>query len=160
MEPVFISRLTEITQAHLTDPAFGVAELANEIGISHSSLFRKVRTVTGKSVSEFIRDIRLAKALEILQEEEVTIATAAYRSGFSSPSYFNRCFHHFFGYPPGELRKQAVKIHEEVPAEAKNPILLPARNKPEPAVARPKRAMVFSHYLSAWLPHLMLKLRL
>lgn len=114
MENAFIRKLTEIIETNLGDPRFGVDELARIMNVSYSSLRRRISTYTGKSASQFIREIRLRKAFDILQQEEVTIAEAAYRTGFSSPNYFNTCFHEHFGYPPGELRKAGMQRSEEV----------------------------------------------
>ena len=75
------------------------------MGISHSSLLRKVRSLTGKSITQFIREMRLQKALELLQQEEITAAEVAYRTGFGSAAYFSTSFSEHFGFPPGEARK-------------------------------------------------------
>jgi len=112
MENAFLEKLTWITVTHLSDSEFGVKELAREMGLSYSSLRRRVSSYTGKSANQLIREIRLRKAFEMLQNEEVTTAEVAYRTGFSSPNYFNSCFHEYFGYPPGKLRKNGSDEHE------------------------------------------------
>lgn len=105
MENAFLKKLTEITESNFSDPQFGVEELAQKMSLSYSTLRRKVSTYTGKSANQLIREIRLKKAFEILQNEEITTAEVAYRTGFNSPNYFNSCFHEFFGYPPGDLKR-------------------------------------------------------
>lgn len=62
-------------------------------------------------MTQLIREIRLRKALELLGNEEYTIAEIAYETGFGSPAYFNKCFHDFFGYSPGEARKMISDNH-------------------------------------------------
>jgi TolB-like protein/AraC-like DNA-binding protein/Tfp pilus assembly protein PilF len=100
-----ISSLTDIILANLGNENFGVNDLARQSGMSHFVLSRKLQTVTGKTINQFIREIRLKKALEILQNEDITAAEVAYKTGFGSPTYFNTCFNDFFGYPPGRVKK-------------------------------------------------------
>lgn len=104
-DQIFISKLTEIILANLRHETFGVNELAKEAGISHYSLNRRLQAITNKSIKQFIREVRLKKALEMLQNEEVTVSDVAYQVGFGSPGYFNTCFHELFGFPPGEVKK-------------------------------------------------------
>lgn len=66
-----------------------------------------MKSITQKSVSQFIRDIRLNKALELLKQSRLTVSEIAYQLGFNSPAYFNKCFHDQFGYPPGETKNHA-----------------------------------------------------
>lgn len=112
---ILIKRLTEIVLTNLSNDKFGVSELAKESGISRSWLNHKISSATGKTSNQFIHEIRLNKAIEILQNEDVTATEAAYRTGFSSPAYFNTCFHEFFGYPPGKVIKTTLTDKEEKP---------------------------------------------
>lgn len=99
-----IQKLTTLVEANLSNESFGPEELANNAGMSHSNLNRKLNAITNQSASQFIREIRLNKAKELLQNEELTAAEISYRVGFGSPTYFNKCFHEYFGYAPGEIR--------------------------------------------------------
>lgn len=101
-DSTFIKKLTTIVEANLANEHFGVKELSEESGISHSQIHRKLHILTKQSASQFIREIRLNKAIELLQPELYTIAEIAFKVGFGSPTYFNKCFHDYFGYPPGE----------------------------------------------------------
>lgn len=105
-DSVFIGKLTEIILANLGDESFGVEQLVEKTGLSHFVIRHRVKAITKKTISQFIVEIRLQKALEILQEEEATSSEVAYRVGFGSPSYFNKCFHEFYGYPPGDVKKR------------------------------------------------------
>ncbi len=105
-DQIFITKLTDLILANLSNENFGVNELADESGISLYRLSRKLHSITRKTVNQYIREVRLRKALELLQSEEITASEVAYKTGFSSPVYFNKCFHAFFGYPPGKVRKQ------------------------------------------------------
>ena len=103
-DQVFIRKLTEIIQANLANEKFGVDELARESGISLYKLSHKLYAINKKTVNQFIREVRLKKALEMLQDGEYTASEVAYRTGFSSPAYFTKRFHEYFGYPPGKVR--------------------------------------------------------
>jgi TolB-like protein/AraC-like DNA-binding protein len=104
-DQIFISKLTEIILANLGNENFGVNELVLEAGISHYSLTRRLHAITNKTIKQFIREVRLKRALEMLQNEEVTVSEVAYKVGFSSPAYFNTCFHELFGFAPGAVKK-------------------------------------------------------
>ena len=91
-DQIFISKLSGIILANLENENFGIKELVHEAGTSHYSLKRRLQAITNKTVKQFIREVRLQKAMEILQHEEVNITEVAYRVGFSSPAYFNTCF--------------------------------------------------------------------
>ncbi len=106
-DDVFLKRLTAIVEANLSDERFGVKELAVKMGISRSQIHRKLKSKTKQSVSQFIREIRLKKAKELLEKENLTVSEIAYNVGFGSPSYFIKCFHEYFGYAPGEFLKYA-----------------------------------------------------
>ena len=105
----FIARLKKIVEANLADEKFGVNELVLKMGLSRSHIHRRLKSIQNKSVSRFIKDIRLKKAKELLEDESLTSSEIAYRVGFGSPAYFIKCFHDYFGYPPGEYLKYAPK---------------------------------------------------
>ncbi len=104
-DQVFIRKLTDIIHSNLGNENFGVNELAHESGMSLYRLARKLHSINKKTVNQFIREVRLKTALEMLQSESYTAAEVAYRTGFGSAAYFNKCFHEYFGYPPGKVIK-------------------------------------------------------
>ena len=110
---IFISKLTEIILDNLGNENFDVKELAQESGMSRYVLTRKLFAITNKTPNQFIREVRLKKALDILRNEVFTISEVAYKTGFSSPSYFISCFHEFFGYTPGEVKNKRFEGEEE-----------------------------------------------
>jgi TolB-like protein/AraC-like DNA-binding protein/Tfp pilus assembly protein PilF len=101
-DQMFIRRLRELVEANLSREDFDVEELARQAKMSRSSIHRRLRSLGKRNASHFIREIRLLKAQEMLREGLMTASEVAYRVGFSSPAYFSRCFHEYFGYPPGE----------------------------------------------------------
>ncbi|RKR07812.1 TolB-like protein [Maribacter vaceletii] len=106
LRETLIKKLTKEIESSLNNDQFGVDSLAQAVGMSRSSLHRKLNKLLGVSTSQFIREYRLKRALEILKTEEVTASETAYRVGFSSSTYFNTCFHKFYGFTPGEVKSQ------------------------------------------------------
>ncbi|MCG8310863.1 MAG: ATP-binding protein [Cytophagales bacterium] len=104
-EDAFITRLKNIVEERLTDEAFGIAELCAKIGISRSQLHLKIKALTNRSTSHFIRMIRLQKAKELLQQSDLNISEIAYCVGFQNPAYFSRSFTQEFGISPSEFGK-------------------------------------------------------
>jgi TolB-like protein/AraC-like DNA-binding protein/Tfp pilus assembly protein PilF len=122
----FLAKATEIIEGNISNERFGVSDLAREIGMSRSNLLRKIRKLSNLSVSQFIRQVRLSRAMQMLKQEDLTVSEISYRVGFSSTSYFTKCFREQYGYPPGEVGKRKEK---EAPAstgskQGKKPVLL------------------------------------
>ncbi|MGQ1786542.1 helix-turn-helix domain-containing protein [Saccharicrinis sp. GN24d3] len=113
-DKIFIDKLTEIVKENLSDEHFGVNELAEKAGFSHSQLHRKLKAITNQSASQFIRGLRLVSAKKILEQELYTAAEIAYKVGFGSPSYFSKCYHDYFGFPPGKFKKHIHENNEDV----------------------------------------------
>lgn len=109
MENDFLKKITALVEENLSDESFGVSELAREAGMSRSNLLRKVKSLTNVSVSLFIRRVRLKKAMEMLEQTSFNVSEVSYRVGFSSTSYFIKCFREEYGFPPGEVGKGASR---------------------------------------------------
>ncbi len=114
-----LSRLTEIIEANLSDEHFGVSELAREMSMSRSNLHRKVKAITNITASQFIRGVRLKRALEHLRESSMTISEVAIESGFSSLTYFTKCFNDYYGVPPSKYSK--IEQSETIPYNIRQP---------------------------------------
>ncbi len=124
MHKEFIHKLTSLVEANLANEKFGPDELVKEAGMSRSNLNRKLRSISNQNISQFIREIRLKKGKELLLNGDLTIAEISYRVGFGSPTYFNNCFHEYFGVAPGELRNYEPNNESEeqtVKSEPKKP---------------------------------------
>lgn len=131
-DAAFLKKLTDAVRLNLENEHFGVAELSDAVAISRFQLHRKLKQLKGVSVSQFIRDIRLEEARKMLAADVGTVAEIAYRVGFTSPSYFSKCFHDHFGFPPGESRKYASTAAapaEGIPPTTASPVNLSARRK-------------------------------
>ena len=108
IENAFLKKITAIIETNISNEHFGVSELARETGMSRSNLLRKVKSQTNLSVSVFIRQVRLENAMEMLKQEDLNVSEVSYKVGFSSTSYFIKCFREHYGYPPGEVGKEAA----------------------------------------------------
>jgi TolB-like protein/AraC-like DNA-binding protein len=111
-ENELLERLTQITLENLENENFGGTELAMLAGMSISTLNRRLHKISSKPTSQFIREIRLKKAMELLMQQNDTVAEVAWKVGFGSPAYFSKCFHDFYGFPPGEAIKREMNITE------------------------------------------------
>lgn len=113
----FMQQINSIVEANLADENFGAESLAREAGISRSALHRRLMTVSRKSATGYIRDIRLNKAMEMLLSTHDTASEIAFKTGFGSPAYFHHCFHQQYGCTPGEVRKNEKSAIRMNPAQ-------------------------------------------
>lgn len=102
-DKLFIKQLNAIIQQRMTDSDFGVEDIGKAIGLSRVQLYRKVKALTGTSVVDLIRKARLAKARRLLATHSMSVSEVAYEVGFSTPSYFTKCFKDEFGILPGNV---------------------------------------------------------
>ncbi len=126
MSTAFVDKLTALVEEHLKNEQFGVEDLANHVGLSRSQLYRRLHAATGKSVNQFIREIRLIRAHELLQQGELTSAEVAYEVGFSSPTYFTTAFKKHYGITPGEMLRNPGTAPSATMQEQSN---FPRRNR-------------------------------
>lgn len=105
-EQKFIRRVTTIIHDNLDRTDYSVEEICREIGTSRMQLHRKLTALTGKTASEFIRDIRLAKAKELLETGNYNVSETIYQVGFKSNSHFTKSFKDAFGVTPSDFLKK------------------------------------------------------
>ena len=98
-----LDRLNQIMEANLTNPDLDVEFLCSAIGVSKTSLFQKIKSITGQSIVEFIRTFRLKKSVQLMTAEDVSLSDVAYRVGFQDPSYFSKVFKKEFGKSPSQF---------------------------------------------------------
>jgi signal transduction histidine kinase/ligand-binding sensor domain-containing protein/DNA-binding response OmpR family regulator len=106
---VFLESCIAIVEDHLEDPAFNVRTLASAIGMSHSKLYKKVKSVSGLTVSAFIRYIRLRKAAQLFINTDMNINETAFSVGFNNVKYFQKQFYKLFEVNPSEYIKKYRK---------------------------------------------------
>jgi len=102
----FVDRAESIILENVSNEQFGVSELAEAMNTSRSNLLRKIKTHTRLSASQFIRQVRLEKGMEILKQTSLTVSEVSFQVGFGSTSYFIKCFREHYGYPPGEVGRR------------------------------------------------------
>ncbi len=99
----FIRKATDIVEKNISNPDFSSDEFCKEIGLSRSSLHRKLIALTSQSASEFIRTIRLKRAVNLLEQSGMSVEEVSYKVGFTSPAYFTKCFKALFGKTPSDF---------------------------------------------------------
>lgn len=108
LDQAFVNKLLAVIESHLSDESFNPDALAVSMHLSRSQLYKKIKGLTGLSVSILIRNIRLRKACELLKTHSMSISEVAYQVGFSDPGYFAKCFKEMYSQSPSEyLHKQA-----------------------------------------------------
>ena len=100
---VFLEKCYRIIDSHLDDEAFGVIGLSMEMGMSRTSIFSKVKALTGQSPQAFLTNYRLNKAMELLKTRDYNISEVAYKVGFATLTGFSRSFKNKFGVPPSAV---------------------------------------------------------
>lgn len=100
----FVTKVLNHINKNLDDPELNVEVLAEEMYLSRSQLYRKIKALTGMTVNEFIRKVRLEKARQMLEQGSESISEVGFMVGFSSSSYFTKCFKSHFGMLPTEVK--------------------------------------------------------
>jgi len=115
----FLTECMKVVEEHLTDNDFCIKILADEIGMSQSNLYKKIRSISGQSTNGFIRFIRLRKAAEMFLNTDCTVAEAAYKVGINDLKYFREQFSKLFGLNPSEyIKKFRVPFQSSVTKNA------------------------------------------
>ena len=102
----FVRNLKEIIEANLSDPEFSMDDIAGTLNMSRSSFYRKIKGALDMTPNDYLRLERLKKAAQLLQEGKYRINEICYMVGFSSPSYFAKCFQKQFGVLPKDLMEK------------------------------------------------------
>lgn len=101
-DETFLLRIVGLIEEHLDDPQFGVGMLAEKSTMSQTVLYRKIKSMTGQSINDFIKSVRLKKAARLLLQKELAVYEIAYAVGFSDRKYFSKEFKKVFGVNPTE----------------------------------------------------------
>jgi len=104
LDEQFMNRIMVVIDEHLAEEEFSIEEFGKDVGMSRSQMHRKLKALTGKSASVYLRTVRLAKAKHLLAEKKGNISEISYQVGFASPAYFSRCFKEEFGHAPSEIK--------------------------------------------------------
>ena len=106
LDQQFLRKFTDFIEAHFADQNLTVEKLSEEFGLSRVQLFRKTKALLGDSPNDFIQNVRLKHAAQLLRESQLNIAEIAYLTGYSSPGYFSTAFRGKFGCSPSEWREK------------------------------------------------------
>lgn len=104
----FLQTMTNLIEEHLSDSNLSVDFLTEQMGISRSSFYNKIKSLTGSTPNELIQLMRLKKAAQLLTEHKYRISEICYMVGFNNPSYFSKCFAKQFGMKPGEFANKSI----------------------------------------------------
>lgn len=99
-ESQFVEKFRTIIQGNLGNSDLNVETISHEMGISRAQLYRKIKSITGISPNDIIREARMKRAERLLETTDKSVSEIAYEVGFSSPSYFTKCYREFFGRTP------------------------------------------------------------
>ncbi len=102
----FLERMTKVIENNIANPELSVTFLAEELGISRSGLFAKIKSLADITPNEMNQVIRLKRAAQLLREGKYLVGEVGYKVGFSNPSYFSKCFQKQFGIKPAEFMKK------------------------------------------------------
>ncbi len=109
VEERFLQQAMQIVEENMMNTEFSVEMLVSEMGMSRSNLYLKIKEVTGLSSSEFIRSVRLKRAVQLLKKSNMSVKEIMYMTGFNTASYFSKCFKKQYGVVPSEYMKTLNK---------------------------------------------------
>lgn len=109
----FLKRAVDLVEEHMDDSEFNVEALVKDMFISRSKLYLKIKALTGQSTSEFIRTVRLKRAVQLLERSDYTIKEIMFMTGFNTASYFSKCFKQQFGMVPSEYVRNKGKVNKQ-----------------------------------------------
>jgi len=101
-EVKLINKIVQYIDEKLNNPELSVEELSKHVGMSRGSLYHKLLEITGLTPIEYIRSVKLERAIELLEKSDYNVAQIAYMTGFGTPSYFSRLFKSQFNILPSE----------------------------------------------------------
>lgn len=104
IEDAFIGKIIQVLEANLDDDEFCISQLCRELAVSHTQLYRKFKSVSNLTITEYFKALRLYKSRDLLSTSTMNVTEVAFASGFKNLSYFSREFTHRFGKSPKEFK--------------------------------------------------------
>ena len=104
----FLQKAIQVVENNISDPDLDIERFATEIGVSRMQLYRKLDALTEMTVKEFVRNIRLKRAAQLLIQKKLNISEIAYAVGFKDLSHFRKCFKQEFGMSASEYVEKHV----------------------------------------------------
>jgi DNA-binding response OmpR family regulator len=102
----FLEQAMRTVEQHLTDPAFSVLVLAEALCMSQSVMYRRIKSITGQTTVEFIRDVRMKRAAQLLAQSSLRVSEIAFEVGVENVKYFRKTFQKIYGMAPSEYARQ------------------------------------------------------
>ncbi|TDN37795.1 hybrid sensor histidine kinase/response regulator [Hymenobacter sp. UV11] len=102
----FLEQAMRVVEQHLDDPEFSVQVLAREVAMSQSVFYRRIKSITGQTAVEFIRDVRMKRAAQLLAQTQLRVSEVAFQVGVEDAKYFRKTFQKIYGVAPSEYAKQ------------------------------------------------------
>ena len=120
LDRLFTDKIISIIESHLCESEFGVPQLASAMNMSRSTLTRKLKSLTGKTPLDIIRNIKMEHAKRMLEEGHLNIGEVSTSLGYQNRKYFTNCFKEEFGMTPSEYQKNMKKEQTDKTASAPN----------------------------------------
>jgi len=102
----FMDQLISLIESHLSNPEMNIDYICTRVGMSRTKLYHKIKSISGQSIGDFIRTIRLKKAAQILTHQDLSLTEAMYNVGIQTQSYFTKAFKKEFGKTPSQFLKE------------------------------------------------------
>ncbi|MEX2231300.1 MAG: two-component regulator propeller domain-containing protein [Cyclobacteriaceae bacterium] len=102
LDEKFLEKILRLIEAHMEDDDFSIEDFSQQAGYSRMQLYRKIKSFSGQTPSQFVRTIRLKRAAQLLSQKSDNVTQIAYGVGFTSLAYFNKCFKEQYGMTPGQ----------------------------------------------------------
>lgn len=112
-EEIFMNKLMEIITQNMDNSDFSIEDIANSLGMSRSVFFRKLKSITGLSPIEFLKQMRMKRAVQLLESGDYIVSEIAYLVGFNDAHYFSKCFKQTFHISPTEYKDKINKLSQK-----------------------------------------------
>lgn len=112
-DEIFLKKSIDLIEKNITNTTFTIDDFINEIGVSRSVLYRKLKSLTGQSISEFIKTIKLKRAAQLISQTKLTISEIAFDLGFNDLKHFRKSFHKIFDELPSQYRANNASENEK-----------------------------------------------
>lgn len=106
----FMNHVLQIIDSQLVNPEFDIEHLCTQMGMSRTKLYQKIKSISGQSIGDFVRTIRLKKAVQIMTHEDVSLTEVMYRIGIQTQSYFTKAFKKEFGKTPSQFMQEVKRV--------------------------------------------------
>jgi signal transduction histidine kinase/ligand-binding sensor domain-containing protein/DNA-binding response OmpR family regulator len=107
----FIKTALELVELNMSNASYTVEEMSHDIGMSHTQLYRKIKALTGQTINDFIRAIRLKRAAQLLEQHQLTVSEITYKVGFTDLQHFRECFKKMYSVTPSQYAQKSGVDH-------------------------------------------------